>query len=229
MPEFSDINLAVLVKIVVPNYSEPIIIKKYFKVGFNQISLPGWDFPQTEYLKDLDELSCCFPMSEYYQGKLKEELNDRQTNTHTAQEITLLPGFVGDPNFIAEAIEAYPSFGNTSISGSPVTFNCYQSTLKSAKVEETFGIADLNTLDQNNDQNILKIYPNPSSGRFEVISNTNEIISLKVFTLAGKIIFENAKIFSSISEVDLSKYSNGQYILQISTTKNIIHKMIIKN
>lgn len=78
----------------------------------------------------------------------------------------------------------------------------------------------------------VMIYPNPSNGliNVELQSNQNSDISIAVYDIRGRIIFEN-KFENKIQfneKIDLGKVNSGIYIIEISDGKNKINKRIIK-
>lgn|GEM_PF-3793260 len=63
------------------------------------------------------------------------------------------------------------------------------------------------------DENII-IYPNPTKGIFTL--NTKDDLTLKVYDIVGKLIF-NSEVISGTNLIDISNYSNGTYLLQYNT------------
>lgn len=228
IPDYTDINLAVLATVKLQNYSEPIVIKKYYKIDGVFQAIPNWT--SADYVKGLDEQIKIFPMSDYYQGVPKKELNDHQTSYNYAGEIDLLPGFIGDPNFIAESKDIFPSSGNTIISGAPYSFGCYQSLLKSASfINDSTKEDRLNKLMNNNPENNISVFPNPTEGKIMISSTNSLILSVEVFSIMGKIVYQKNSIMSLSTELNLSSLPNGQYIIKITNVDSTIRKIIIKS
>ncbi len=76
------------------------------------------------------------------------------------------------------------------------------------------------------DEYDLKVFPNPSSNSLYVTLNTPGLLELSIENLSGETVYkgkinENAKI-------DISKYSNGHYILKIYSGSKIITRKFIK-
>ncbi len=62
---------------------------------------------------------------------------------------------------------------------------------------------------------ILKVYPNPGDGIFEIEVEFNEkysYVNLIVSNQSGKIVNE-LKLFNGSNPIDISNFSNGLYIL----------------
>jgi len=82
------------------------------------------------------------------------------------------------------------------------------------------------TRDQQGD---LKIYPNPSSGKFVLYFN-NVPVGLKtlfVYDILGKKIFAQSKIYDQRVAIDLRGQPKGSYFLQVQTGKKIMTKKIV--
>ena len=75
---------------------------------------------------------------------------------------------------------------------------------------------------------LTKIYPNPASNEITIDTKTNEIISIRLFDINGRVI-NSYNVNSSISKIDVSKYAKGTYILQVKSDKGILNKKIIIN
>ncbi|MBW8051212.1 MAG: T9SS type A sorting domain-containing protein [Cytophagales bacterium] len=86
---------------------------------------------------------------------------------------------------------------------------------------------------------ILKIYPNPNTGKFNIVMNITparpaggqaENLELKIVNNLGQVLFrEELKQFKGIYEkqLDLNKYPVGIYNLQLISKKGVINKQII--
>ena len=80
--------------------------------------------------------------------------------------------------------------------------------------------------------NNLNIYPNPTSGIFNIsfVSEDENSFNLKILDSYGKIIeIENKKLFIGefTKQVNLSEYPRGIYIVQIETNDSFISKRIV--
>ena len=83
---------------------------------------------------------------------------------------------------------------------------------------ETFGLSD------------FAVYPNPTSSVLNIQSKLNNKISeVNVYDLLGKQLL-NKKIAVSITEIDMTNYSPGLYLLEVVSENNqkSIHKIIKK-
>ena len=72
--------------------------------------------------------------------------------------------------------------------------------------------ADLNTVQEINS---IKVYPNPSSSTFHVLSESASEINVQVFSLYGQLLFDE-KINSNKTRIDLRNHPDGVYILKVN-------------
>jgi hypothetical protein len=82
------------------------------------------------------------------------------------------------------------------------------------------------------EQNIVSIYPNPSSEIFNIKLGDIQPKSLDVTDISGKIIYSK-KVFDNTNnndtQINLSNMSNGVYFIKIATDRKSVTKKIIKN
>jgi hypothetical protein len=76
----------------------------------------------------------------------------------------------------------------------------------------------------NNNDNSVKIYPNPNSGVFTAISNTQSS-KIEVFNLVGKMVYQS-QLNSLQTEIQLTNQPKGIYFCKISDVKNESSKII---
>ncbi|MDD2984955.1 T9SS type A sorting domain-containing protein [Flavobacterium sp.] len=80
------------------------------------------------------------------------------------------------------------------------------------------------------DDNLVSIYPNPSKDIFTVsFQNTIDKGNIKVFSALGQVLFSNSIQQTNEEIIDLSRFSNGTYLIQIILIDNVVNKRIIKN
>ena len=77
--------------------------------------------------------------------------------------------------------------------------------------------------------NSLEVYPNPSHDYIEVKLPSSDNFELKIMDVAGKII-STEKIDKNIQKIklDVSKYANGMYYLQLNSASTKYHSSFIK-
>ena len=76
---------------------------------------------------------------------------------------------------------------------------------------------------------IFKIHPNPNNGSFfvQLTNNSSEINALKIFSLQGKLLFDQ-KFTSSNQEIKTTKLNTGVYLLKIEFENGVTsHQKII--
>lgn len=77
----------------------------------------------------------------------------------------------------------------------------------------------------------LKFIPNPSTGIFNLKTDSAQQLSISVIDITGKEILnqQNVNIQDNNYKIDLSNYSSGIYVLSIKTsTTTTIKKLIVK-
>ena len=116
-------------------------------------------------------------------------------------------------------------FSNDQVSEMMATLNGYRSNLKNSDVSvNCTGIVSNNNIDNNNN-NRFNIYPNPSNGKFIVMTENN--VKIEILNILGNIIYQSNN--SSTQEIDLSFVENGIYIININSENERFTEKIIIN
>ena len=94
-----------------------------------------------------------------------------------------------------------------------------------------FGVVSVNSIIENKFEGNLSIYPNPSKGSFmlELSGVENDVYTVIITDILGKDIFVKAfEVKEFFKEtIDISTYSKGTYMLNISNSTSIINKKLI--
>jgi hypothetical protein len=108
-------------------------------------------------------------------------------------------------------------------------FRCIaESELSTISKEVTLSVVVDNTPVKTDLINNVKIYPNPSSGKFVVqLSNEIATCNLTILTLQGAKVFEHQAISSG--ETFELNVPAGTYVVQLKTNNNIAYKKLIIN
>lgn len=143
---------------------------------------------------------------------------------------------------------AFYSIGNSifrieSISGNSVTSTLVYTIPEGNSINE-FSISDNSTWVAANDgvysnyssgvgidelpNIVVSIYPNPTSQNL-TISSDELINQIEIMDLFGRTILSQKDINSEIFNVDLSQFTNGNYIVKVSTGLNTEFHSIVKN
>lgn len=120
-----------------------------------------------------------------------------------------------------------PSNGLSSISGSTATAIPNSSTCYTVAVKDANGCENTCSLcvivnpttiieKQSNDNNILKIFPNPNQGNFTIQSNGIEKHQLEVYNLLCEKIYK-CSICSETETIDISMLQAGTYLIKLTT------------
>lgn len=80
----------------------------------------------------------------------------------------------------------------------------------------------------NADFSDIQISPNPSNGLFKIQGSNLLVESVEVFSLLGERIFYQKNLDQSQIIIDLSRFTNGLYIVNIKTKQGLIQQKLIK-
>jgi hypothetical protein len=123
-----------------------------------------------------------------------------------------------------EILEFYTPDTNTIKGAIPDTFYLVCVVARSIETDtsnEIMVIIDYTTSNHTVDEELISVYPIPTSGIVN-IGNINNLKSIKVFNLAGDLVYMDAAKIS----IDLSSLSSGTYIMILNNTIN--RKIIIE-
>jgi hypothetical protein len=82
--------------------------------------------------------------------------------------------------------------------------------------------------DEVEEGNVLLLYPNPSAGVFQLISNVEQAMELSVFNTMGQIVYSQAN-FSNHSTMDLQGLNNGLYSVRFyNQDLNVVRQVVIQ-
>ena len=76
------------------------------------------------------------------------------------------------------------------------------------------------------DKPFISVIPNPSSGKFTVSFDNPKVNSMKVYNVAGSVIYSSS-VFNS--EIDLTNHPKGVYFLKIESNDHLYIKKLIVN
>jgi hypothetical protein len=83
----------------------------------------------------------------------------------------------------------------------------------------------VNTTIEEESASTLTIYPNPSSGRFTILSNGSIIRELTVYDRLGKQIIAQK---GNIKEIDLENFANGIYFYRVECASKVLTGRLVK-
>lgn len=75
-------------------------------------------------------------------------------------------------------------------------------------------------------ENSFTVYPNPTSGIFNLLLNRVENSQIKIYNVNAECIYQNINTYSNIS-IDLSNQVNGLYFIQLKTDHRTENKKIV--
>ena len=85
---------------------------------------------------------------------------------------------------------------------------------------------EVSILTAENDMEVSFV-PNPSTGIFTIMASSDEIYSVKVLSLDGKVCYEETDVNISGKRMDLTNLPNGAYIVNIANDKAQVSKKIV--
>ena len=128
--------------------------------------------------------------------------------------------------------------GNTSIENNPVHTYSTAGTYLVSMVAINVDCADTNTLEisvplvglpENNNEELIRVFPNPTKGRFFIdVKNLKGIKEIRLIALSGQIV---QSLYpdnnDGIIRFDLDKAKKGIYFLEILTNTNILTEKVL--
>jgi hypothetical protein len=75
-------------------------------------------------------------------------------------------------------------------------------------------------------ENNIKLWPNPSSGKFKVTYSSNESADAVIFNSEGKKVFAKTALKSE-EEINLAGYAKGIYFVQLRIGKKIENRKLL--
>ena len=166
-----------------------------------------------------------------YLGKFTEQLDRAPTPSITVSgnTLTATPDFSGTIQWFLNGAEIQnatnQTFTVTQTGNYTVKYilSDYTECVSSSAITS---ISTLATNDFESVNNTIKVYPNPTKGIITISSVENTPIDkIEIVDVLGKIISAKTK---NTSQIDISEFSNGIYILKIHSGLTIFQKKIIK-
>jgi len=77
-------------------------------------------------------------------------------------------------------------------------------------------------------QNLINIFPNPTNDRIQIINNTLRIEEIRILDEIGKEVYKSNNILTGNKTIDVSKFSNGLYIIKVISDKGLFTRKFIK-
>jgi hypothetical protein len=79
------------------------------------------------------------------------------------------------------------------------------------------------------DNDPIRIYPNPTEGKFYIKNPSSDKFSYQIYSINGKLVESRNNITGSTTEVDLSHLAKGMYFIGVRTAEKMeTHKVILK-
>jgi hypothetical protein len=118
---------------------------------------------------------------------------------------------------------------SVTLSVSPVTQTTYSVTGIDGNGCENTGTISVkvnvcNALTEIDPNNTLEIYPNPSSGIFNI--KANESVTFQILDMTGKLVYQG-EVLEGAHQMDLSRLSPGKYFIVTVTRERQDHRLIM--
>ncbi len=97
-----------------------------------------------------------------------------------------------------------------------------------ADTSSCYNIMAVGMSDSETEETVLLLYPNPSTGQFQMITNVTSPMEITVFNVSGQTVFSKANVTSN-DIVDITGVDNGMYYIRFSTDEmNLLRHVIIQ-
>ncbi len=218
-------------------YGDPAICKEYYDymtgswANGNPWMYGGWGYPPTS---STTPTPFCFPDFPYITSGWHDPLPYGDTVSDDRRDMTscgpykLLPGAIDTFDFaVVYTRDTTLPFMGKAIFDKNMHDN--------QRIQRWFAnnsfpsCLQLNTRvnEQNNMANNFTIYPNPTSGEFQVSSDKYQISSIEIYNVYGEKVYEKLSITNSPLSLNLSEAKNGIYFLQLKTNEGIAVKKLV--
>lgn len=157
----------------------------------------------------------------YSQGGLSQSRQVQLLSSGNSIQTSLLTdiGFVAGMNFNNTLLPGEDAYCYICI-GMDSTREGLANLLKTC-VDSTYNsIADFDSVDE------FALFPNPASNFFKIYNPKSLVYNLKIYNYIGNLIFEKSNVCND-TFVDVSKFQNGIYLVQILLENNIFVKQLI--
>jgi hypothetical protein len=206
--------------ISVPVYSTPCLTSN------NEVSLVGYNIG--------DELTITGLMNYETTEGLKHKTIPDDFITYSAT-----PSQASSVNISKNSIKINSNYSSVTLLGTYMNgyqkkFVLRQISSGTLSCSQTFNIDTLNTcnaitgIEQKNNPIPISIFPNPSTGIFNIISNSHSPIEVSVFNILGTEIMQ-PQSFINHTEINLSAFTKGMYIIKTQTANGhqSFHKVLL--
>lgn len=134
---------------------------------------------------------------------------------HAANFVELNPGFEA---LTGAQFVAYPE----GCDGNYLYKNQEESSTQTPTIDETINLSSISTS--------ILIVPNPASSKIEIVMKDNKFNKVSIATIDGKILLEKNTDRTNKTQLDVSRFANGIYIIIVASDDGeIVTEKLIKN
>ncbi len=76
-------------------------------------------------------------------------------------------------------------------------------------------------------ENSISVFPNPSTGKFTVQSQSVKITSLEIYNVLGEMVYSKQATRTQENEIDISSEPEGVYFVRARTSEGVVSKKIL--
>ncbi|MBA2613251.1 MAG: T9SS type A sorting domain-containing protein [Bacteroidetes bacterium] len=181
------------------------------------------------------------PSGTYY--NMSEGIADTANNTSNFLSIAaftnaVIGNSVTVTNTSTNATTYSWNFGNsvtsTSINPGPVTYTAngqYTITLVASNVchsSTTTAVVNILSvgLNENSLDNLVLVWPNPSSGKIKIDNTLNEIMEVSIYSLEGRLVYYKNNVAKN-EELNIAKINKGLYEIKIKAGEKTANRKLI--
>lgn len=86
----------------------------------------------------------------------------------------------------------------------------------------------ISSVNESSVNNSISIYPNPTSGKFQITSDELRITNVEIYNVYGEKVYSTSVIGRQSSVIDISFVPSGIYFLKVKTPDGVVIKKIVK-
>ncbi|MCQ2314974.1 MAG: T9SS type A sorting domain-containing protein, partial [Bacteroidales bacterium] len=127
----------------------------------------------------------------------------------------------GETVTITAVANANYIFVNWTENGTELSTSAVYSFEVTRDINITANFSDITGVEENSVA--VEVYPNPANAEMNIICERMKRIT--IISVSGKVVFD-AEVANDKETVDLSRFSQGSYVLRISTSDNIVTRIV---
>lgn len=86
----------------------------------------------------------------------------------------------------------------------------------------------LNTIEESTLKNNIDVYPNPVVNRLSISLPGEDVNSVEIISVTGKVVFQNKNLSNNKISIDAQNWASGTYIVRVLTDKEVMSTKFVK-